>query len=370
MYPLKQIIAIILSIFRIITPFIAHLITDAGEKLQYEWTSDTEFEKCHYIEIKKDPDADFKILNLTDVQIYDNELYTSGGIGCDSFTLVSRLIEDEQPDLITITGDSFCSTLSTLALVDLLDSYEIPWAPVMGNHDGGIANDWPFFTAWHLLRAKYSLFELGPKGMGYGNYIVNITENGDVIHTLYFMDTHNERVEYTVGKKTILGYGHLWKNQIEWYEWAVRGNEKLAGHPIQSTVLFHIPIYEYNEAWNSVSTGKKTKLEPFAHIDPKYSDIAFGRHFDAVSGPRVKTDFFDKVKELGSTKDIICGHDHRNDFSIVYQGVRLSYALHTGFGSYYRDDMMGGTVYTIHSDGESDFQHVYYTFSDGEWIAQ
>ena len=162
MYLIKQILALILSLFKIVTPFIVQPFTNSGEVLMYEWSPTTEFTQSHSIEIEKAPDRDFKILNITDVQVYDDEIYCKDGSGEKSLALVSKVIEDHQPDLITVSGDSFCSTLSSLKTIKLLDSYKIPWAPVLGNHDGGNAGEWQFWIAWHLSKAKYSLFEFGP----------------------------------------------------------------------------------------------------------------------------------------------------------------------------------------------------------------
>ena len=370
MFSIKQIIAIVLSVFKIITPFMAQAFTNNGESLMYEWSISMEFTESHYVEIKKTPGEDFKILNLTDIHIYDNDIYHKGGIGKDCLALVSQTIEDQKPDLITVSGDSFCSTLSTLELIKLLDSYEIPWAPILGNHDGGNVGKWVFWVAWHLSKAKYSLFEFGPTGMGYGNYIINITENGNVIHSLYMMNTHNTMVDYIVGGETIPGYDHLWENQIAWYEWAIQGNERLAGHPVQSTVILHGSLYEQGIAWRYVATDEQNLDAPLGKLDPAYSDIVTG-HCGEIGGyPLIANGFFEKVKELGSTKDIITGHDHLNDYSILYQGVRLTYALKTGRSGYWRDDMIGATVYTINSQGETHIEHVYYTFSDSKWITQ
>lgn len=366
MYPVKQLIALLLSILKIATPFAVDLFTDGGDRLMYEWSPTMEFTDSHYVEIEKTPGEDFRILNLSDIQIYDSEIYSEDGIGPDCLALVTQLIEEQKPDLITISGDSFCSTLATLELIDLIESYDIPWAPVMGNHEGGNFGEWPFWTAWHLSRADNSLFEFGPKDMGYGNYVINVTENGDTIHSLYMMDTHNQNIKQSEIKE----YDHLWDNQIEWYEWAVGGNEALAGHSVQSTVIVHIPIYEYLPAWRSVAHGKKTKDSPLGALNPACSSTAFGHCGEYGGLPSSSNGFFDKVKELGSTKDIIAGHDHYNDYSVVYEGVRLTYALHTGFGGYYRDDKMGATLYTVKSDGSTDVNHVYYTFADGSWTAK
>ena len=370
MYLIKQIIAIILSIFEIISPFVVQVFTNSGKSMMYEWSTSMEFTESHYIEIDKHPDEDFKILNLTDIQIYDDDIYHKDGIGEDCLALVSQTIEDQKPDLITVSGDSFCSTLSTLKLIKLIDSYEIPWAPILGNHDGGNVGKWVFWAAWHLSKAKYSLFEFGPEGMGYGNYIINITENGNIIHSLYLMDTHNTTVDYIVEGEIIPGYDHLWENQIAWYEWAVQGNERLAGHPVQSTVILHGSLYEQKVAWQNVATDEKTPDAPLGNLKPEYSHVVSGHSGEYGGYPPISNGFFDKVKELGSTKDIITGHDHLNDYSIIYEGVRLTYALKTGNGDYYREDMLGATVYTINSEGQTHIGHVYYTFSNGMWITR
>ena len=370
MFPLKQIVALILSIFDIAIPFVAQAGTNSGEMLMYEWSSELEFSEKHFVELSKTPGEDFKVLNLTDIQIYDSEVYTEGDIGQDCLNLVKQLIEDQQPDLITLSGDNFCSTLTTLELIEILDSYQIPWAPVFGNHDGGNIGEWQFWAAWHLANAEYSLFEYGPQDMGYGNYIINLTENNEVIHSFYMMDTHGIVGQVQVKDKIYNVYDHLWSNQIAWYEWAVLGNERLAGHPIQSTAIMHIPLFEYKAAWQSVSTGKPVKGAQYGLLDPKYSDIAFGLCRIAGGWPPESNGFFDKVKELGSTKDIIAGHDHYNDFSVLYEGVRLTYSLHTGFGDYYKDDLYGGTILTINSEGKTDLHHAYYSFLDGAWVAK
>ena len=366
-YKIRQIIALILSVFQIASPFVAEKITDGGRTLMYDWSESLEFTDEYFTVLEKSPERDFKILNLTDIQLDDDYIYVEDGVGMPCFELVRLLIETEKPDLITVSGDSFCSTLATIDLIRIIESYDIPWAPIMGNHDGGNVGQWYFWATWRLYAADHSLFEYGPKDMGYGNYIINITENGSVIHTLYMMDTH-AKTEYTIKGKETLGYDHLWDNQIAWYEWAVRGNEALAGHPIQSTVIYHAPNYEYLTAWLKVSDHKKTADAPLGSLDPKYADIASGHSGEYGGYPEVNNGFFDKVKELGSTKDIIAGHDHMNDYSILYEGVRLSYALHTGMSSHHRKDMCGGTVITINSNGEASVHHAYYDYIDGEWV--
>ena len=59
----------------------------------------------------------------------------------------------------------------------------------------------------------------------------------------------------------------------------------------------------------------------------------------------------EKLKEIPSLKHIICGHEHLKDFSILYNGVRLTYTLKVGEASGYRKEFNGGTVITIGDEG-------------------
>ena len=58
------------------------------------------------------------------------------------------------------------------------------------------------------------------------NYIINITEKGKIIHTLFMMDTHSY-IEREVDGEIETFYDHLWDNQQEWYKWAVNGIKEL-----------------------------------------------------------------------------------------------------------------------------------------------
>ena len=82
---------------------------------------------------------ELKILNLTDIQMTSAEWNAKGDAYEIATGTITKLIEQEQPDLITVTGDnSYTNIIQYDAyeqLVEFLDSFEIPWAPVWGNHD-------------------------------------------------------------------------------------------------------------------------------------------------------------------------------------------------------------------------------------------
>ncbi len=347
----KMILAFIMSFTQFMAP-INNFVNAGGEASYFtQWSHKDEFTQECYVELEKNPEEDFVILNLADVQLNDDEVFADMGVRANN--MIAQLIEEQQPDLITLTGDNAWGTVAYIELINYIDSFGIPWAPVMGNHDGqGCVSE--FWAAELFTQAENCLFRFGPEDMGYGNYIINITENGEIIHTLFMMDTHGTR-DYTLKDGTVLEdeYDHLWPLQFKWYKWAVDGISNIAGKTVDSTIFLHIPLYEYREAWEAAWDEKNQCYKP------EYADSSFGKNSEWVCSPPVDTGFFDICKEMGSTKNIVAGHDHVNSSSIVYDGIRLTYGLKLGEGCYYEEGMTGGTTLTINSQGNVTTEHHY-----------
>lgn len=300
--------------------------------------------------IEKDPNKDFVILNLSDIQLSDKDAH--GNYGELAEATIDKLINDTQPDLITLSGDNVYGWLGWIWLIDLMDSYEIPWAPVFGNHDGATST-YASWCAYQIERfSEYAIFDFGPEDMGHGNYIITITENGKPIHQLYMMDTHKDAT-YEVNGYTYNGYDHLWDNQIEWYKWAINGTTAENGSVVESTVIYHIPNIEFNDAWHAAYDYG------MGGFREEYKDKAFGFNLEDVSGPPVNNGFFDIAKELGSTKHIISGHDHINYSSIEYEGIWLHYAVKCGAGAYWEESASGGKIFTLSSDGTMTAENIF-----------
>lgn len=216
----------------------------------------------------------------------------------------------------------------------------------MGNADQrGLVSE--FWADYRLTRAKNCLFCCGPKGMGDGNYIINITENGKVIHTLFMMDSHHEE-EMQIGS-----YDHFYPQQLKWYKWAVKGIKAENGKTVKSSVFMHIPVPEYQDAWDSVFDAEKNELK-----EP-YKSAAFCKLHENNGAPLFNNGFFELCQELGSTENMVCGHDHKNCFTIPYKGINLTYAMKTGYGCYWERETNGGTTVTVKSDGSSVTEHHY-----------
>lgn len=347
----KTVIVFFMSFTQLMLPGIQKTVNGGESAFFEQWSPEQAYTENYAAELAKETGKDFVVLNLTDIQMGDIESFDAAGDL--AFGTIKKLVEETDPDLITLTGDNAWATYAYIKLVKEIDSYGIPWAPVMGNHDGqGCPSE--YWCASQFANAKNCLFKFGPEGMGYGNYIINITENGQIIHTLYMMDTHSSADDTEEGAALNgTGYDGFWSSQFKWYEWAVKGNAALAGKNVESTIFVHIPLYEYNNAWNMAYDQ-----EAGAYRD-EFAATSFGVNHEGICSPNKNNGFFDLLKELDSTKTVIAGHDHVNCSSIVYEGVRLSYGLKCGSGCYWESEMSGGTTVSINSDGAATVQHIY-----------
>lgn len=302
------------------TEFVGRVSTDT-------WSETDEYSRENTAVVQKDPNTDFVVMNLTDIHMADFDYY--GAYNVRLFTHIRAMAEEYQPDLITISGDLFSSdsvALSVHMLADFMDSLSIPWAPVFGNHDDGGNCDLNYL-ADVMMESEYCLMQKGDPDLGVGNYTVNICEGDKIVHSLIMIDTHGDG---------------LWEDQIEWYKWAASG----ANAP--STAILHIPLPEYQDAYDAAWDGNSWK-ESFE---------AFGGIKESICPENNPTDFFAAVKEVGLTENIICGHDHTNDFCVLYEGVRLTYSMRLGIFGNHHPENQGATLLTIQDDGSTEIEHV------------
>ena len=284
------------------------------------WSETQEFSLDYTVQLEKDSTKDFVVLNLADVQIIDFDLFN--GKYDKTIALITKLIADKQPDLITLTGDNVAGGKNILVIqhfIKFIDSFDIPWAPVMGNHDNDGLGDYNW-VADMMINTENCVMKKGLSDMGCGNYVITIMENDTIVQALIMMDSHDSEVL---------------NNQQDWYSWVVNGLDEVAGYSVDSTVMLHIPLFEYSEAWDY-------------WVASDYDEnIGSGERNETVCCSDTSNGFFALIKALGSTKNIVCGHDHINDYSILYEGVRLTYAVKSGYTSYYNEDILGGTVLHI-----------------------
>lgn len=301
------------------------------------WSDSQEFNSNEVTRLVKKEGEDFKILLFSDIQLAANPFENAKALN-----ITEKMVKETDPDFIMTTGDNaspFLSDIMTKAVIKKLQSYGIPWGVTFGNHD----TEWIADRNWNgnqYEEAENSLFEMGPANIhGVGNYVVKITdENGDSIYSLIMLDSNSMR-NYEDGKD----YDFIYYDQIKWYEWVVNSQKG-----VPSMLFFHIPLPEFKDAETMWTLGE---------ID---SSMGFGNNREDVFCAPVNTGLFDVVKDLESTTHIFCGHDHINNLSVLYEGVRLTYGLKTGPSSYSDKDKQGATLITI-KDGTHEVivEHIY-----------
>ncbi|MCL2631001.1 MAG: metallophosphoesterase [Firmicutes bacterium] len=327
-----------------------------------------------------DTDRDFKILHLTDIHF-------GGGfisINRDTWAIKAmvELVNRTKPDLIVITGDmafpvpfmsgAFNNRFQAVMVIELFERLGIYWTVTMGNHDteaysyynrAQIAQFYEDASRKNNKNAK-GLFARGETAVhGEGNHIINIAnknsgEEGkrEITQTLVMLDSNT----YADGS-LLFTYDSIRQNQIDWYEREIlrisdisrqRGSEK---EVVKSLAFFHIPLIEFGHAWHEYASNDWQDTSDvkyfFGFADEPGALVGHGKY-----GCR----FFATALRLGSTQGVFAGHDHYNNWSVEYKGIRLTYGLSIDYlayafmGIHKRDSQRGGTRITVGVDGSFD----------------
>lgn len=290
-------------------------------------------------------DTAFSVLQITDVHILNNEKKDA-----KAFKTISAMIETTNPDMIVVTGDITSEKENYTAFktfCTFIEEFEIPWAFTYGNHEGldiryepdevldpeKIADKQTLND--YLESLEYCIYERGDENTdGMGNYYYTVRDNNNnALMSLIFMDSNSYDEENN-------GYDHFHDNQIQWYENTIKqiakeenGDESKV---VPSLAFFHIPMQEYMTAYDE---AKGT------------DNLLYGFRFPDEDGTPAADDYmFETMIELGSTKGCFVGHDHMNNYSVNYKGIRLTYGLSCDHNIYVVPFRVG-TLINIKNDG-------------------
>ena len=301
--------------------------------------------------------SEFTILNLTDIQLDNSNTLT--------FTkkLIDSCVSYKRPDMIAVLGDNindnkdYDADVIAPQIFDLLESYNIPWAPIFGNHDQAGYQD-PSMSKRTIgsedlsemllnkTRYPHCLYIRGPEDVdGLSNYMVNVKdESGKLVESLVFLDSLKHGLNST---------------HVSFYENMINYSTELNhGTVVKSAVFDHIPLPEYKAEYTKLVEDEFRNVNGFVGMSPVINSNT--------------PELFPKFKELGSTTTMLCGHDHMNSYYTELDGIKLGYAMKSSEG----DDeggepykyMMGGCYLTV--DGVHEDKIEYKQYSDFDFTIQ
>ena len=344
------------------------------------------------------------ILQLSDTQIIDAGQARPGRDGVlysfwatdqveeRCYDYLTEVITATNPDFIIITGDVIYGEFDDngsvwTSFINFMESFQIPWSPVFGNHDNESAKgvDW---QCEQLENAEYCLFDQ-KELTGNGNYSVAIVQGGEIKRVFYMLDSNgcgNVSEESLANGHTTrtVGFG---QDQIAWYTKQIERLKEYAPE-VKISFAYHIQQSIFKNAYAKYGfTNSGTKEKPI-NIDllEEKADGDFGYIGRDLKGPWDSDKaVYNGMKALG-VDSIFVGHEHCNSASVVYDGVRFQFGQKsseydrfncidangniTGSDSKTGTSLIGGTVIVLsQTDATIEDAYIYYCSSGDGKIA-
>lgn len=273
---------------------------------------------------------------------------------------LQTLISKSEADIVIMTGDQVLSgnANSYTSLLDIIEESSCSYfAFVYGNHDEQGLYDKLFPIREGLKRNKCLNTYLDDDLFGDTNFVINIKDGSSLPWQIYGLDSGSLKQG-----SFATPYDVIHDEQIDWYENEVK-LAKSIDPSSKSLTFFHIPLWESEYAYRH-ALGKNSETDP-GHVG-RYSGTMKEKDYyvEGLGETRVyagykRTSMFAKMEELGSTKAVFNGHDHKNDFCAEYyldesksdDPIALCYGLKSGNGLSYLDEMQGGDLAKIGKDG-------------------
>ena len=307
---------------------------------------------------------DFCILHLTDIHL-GGSLY-SYRKDIKALKACYAEIEHAKPDLVIVTGDlCFPLGIMSMSLNNSAPVYQfaafmrnlgVPWAFTYGNHDteslatlkkqelNEVYKSLSYQTSGTLL---YPYVQ--PEIMGRNNQMIEVRNADGSLNTALFLIDSNA---YT--GEGINVYDYIHDDQVEWYADEVERLQAEEGRQISSMAFFHIPLQQYRTAYELYESGSDEVTYFFGENGEKM--------IDKVCCSDYPSSLFDRMLELGSTKAVFCGHDHYNNMSLEYKGIRLTYGMSIDYlampGIENDTAQRGAELITLHPDSSWDLEQI------------
>ncbi|OUM62868.1 hypothetical protein PIROE2DRAFT_10729 [Piromyces sp. E2] len=312
---------------------------------------------------------DFKILQLTDIHLGGGVISFDKDV--KAIEASYKIIKHTKPDLVVVTGDlTYPVGLASFSLNNkapvsqfaaFMRNTGVPWVFTYGNHDTegmAIGNKEDIDKLYKSLSWKTSKNLLypyiqpeldGEKIWGRNNQLIEVRNSDGTLNQALFLIDSNDYMGSGFSK-----YDYIHDDQVEWYKNEVLRLNHIEGKTISSLVFFHIPVQQYKIAYDLFINGSDEVKYYFGSNDEKRKNV--------VCTSKHPSKLFDTAKELNSTKGFFCGHDHYNNMSLEYQGIRHTYGMSIDYlvepGIARDTKQRGGTLIISHNDGTVDIEQI------------
>lgn len=280
-------------------------------------------------ELKFRPDRTFKIVQFTDIHFCSSKSESQVALH-----MINEVLDAEKPDVVVLTGD-IVTELPAKKNWDIITEpmirRNIPFAVVFGNHDDEYDLNRSALSKHLVSSYPGCLFADNVENVkGFGNYTLPVmaSAGNSVAAVLYCLDSNAYSTQ-----KGVKGYGWLGHDQVNWYltqSYAYTKANK--GKPLPALAFFHIPLPEYNQAYNTMSTGTRLERE---------------------CNPEINTGMFTAMMEAGDVLGVFTGHDHDNDYIANLHGIALAYGRFSGGKTTYTNLENGARVIALKEGARS-----------------
>ncbi len=285
--------------------------------------------------LNADSNGIVRILKINDTHFFN------GVCESDAQTMIDlKVILAKTPcDFIVVNGDlvdgfNLKSDYDKYQAIDLfaelIESYNVLWTFLPGNNDGEIDGDNDDIIAYMM---QYDNFVCGNAEDIDGDmqFFVDVQYNGELVHSLAFMDT-GMRVPRITGK-----YDYIKESQINWLL------EEIDKRQVSTSVFFHMATPAFKAAFDN---GEWYNGMPNQQIFP----------FDEIE----KNELFDSMTADNEYISLISsGHIHANNLCSYYNGRYYQLSSPSGYSATRWEDATPSCTLTVIDLTQTDTQQMY-----------
>lgn len=274
--------------------------------------------------LKFNEKGEFKIVQFTDVH------FKYGNPASDvALERIDEVLQKERPDLVVLTGDVIYAAPAEQGMRTVLErisAHGMPFVVTFGNHDDeqGLTRS----QLYDIIRSVPGNIQPDRDDSASPDYTLMVqSSDGKKADkaVLYFFDSHSySRLS------DVKGYDWLTFEQVMRYrEQSAALTAANGGKPLPALAFFHIPLPEYNLAASSEGA------------------ILKGTRMEKACAPALNTGMFTAMKEAGDVMGMFVGHDHDNDYTVMWHGILLGYGRYTGGNTVYNHLPNGARVIVL-----------------------